>query len=163
MSATAAPPGTALASSQPKGRLLRILGVSFGITRVSTGGTPTSALFVATVFSIALVLSGSFDSLVGIAAVLLVANCVSGFTSLFILRRREPKLARPFKVWAYPWSNLVVLLVSAAFLVAAVVADLKDALFTLVLIVLACPLCFLFIRMRRIESPNVLIGTKALE
>ena len=133
------------------------------ITRVNTGGTPTSALFVATVFSIALVLSGSFDTLVGIAAVLFVANYVSGFTSLFMLRRREPRLARPFKVWAYPWSNLVVLLVSAAFLVAAVVADLKDALFTLVLIALACPLYFLFIRKHRVASPIVLPAMSELE
>ncbi len=133
------------------------------ITRVNTGGTPTSALLVATVFSIALVLSGSFDALVGIAAVLFVANYVSGFTSLFLLRRREPTLARPFKVWCYPWSNLAVLLVSSAFLIAAVVADPKDALFTLALIALACPLYFLFIRRYRVESVNVLIGTKAAE
>ena len=133
------------------------------ITRVNTGGTPTSALLVATVFSIALVLSGSFDALVGIAAVLFVANYVSGFTSLFMLRRREPTLARPFKVWGYPWSNLAVLLVSSAFLVAAVVADLKDALFTLALVALAGPLYFLFVRKHRVESANVLIGTNALE
>lgn len=186
VSATAAPAGTALASSQPKGRLLRILGVSFGIavivgdtigsgilrtpgemprwiTHVNTGGPPTSALLVATVFSIALVLGGSFDTMVGIAAVLFVANYVSGFTSLFMLRRRKPKLAHPFKVWGYPWSNLAVLLVSAAFLVGAVVDDLKDALFTLVLIALVCPLYFLFIRESRVETPNVLIGTNAVE
>ena len=116
------------------------------IARVNAGGTPTSALLVGTLFSVALALSGGFDTLVAIASVLFVANYVSGFTALFVLRRREPTLARPFKVWAYPWSNLAVLVGSVAFLVATVVADLKDALFTFALIALASPLYFLLIR-----------------
>ena len=126
------------------------------IARVNAGGTPTSALLAGTLVSITLVLSGSFDTLVGIASVLFVANYVSGFTSLFVLRRREPNLVRPFKVWGYPWSNLGVLVVSIAFLVAAVVADLKNAMFTFALIVLASPLYFLFIRRRVSAIPKVL-------
>ena len=134
------------------------------ITRVNAGGTPTSALLLGSVLSVSLVLSGSFDTLIAIAAVLFVANYVSGFTSLFVLRRREPKLARPFKVWAYPWSNLAVLLVSVAFLIAAVVADLKDSLFTLVLMALACPVYLLFIRKRGAERPEVqATGMRAME
>lgn len=43
MSDTAPPAGTALASSQPKGRLLRILGVSFGIA-VIVGDTIGSGI-----------------------------------------------------------------------------------------------------------------------
>jgi APA family basic amino acid/polyamine antiporter len=50
------------------------------VARVNSGGTPTSALLMGTLVSIALVLSGSFDTLVGIASVLFVANYVSGFT-----------------------------------------------------------------------------------
>ena len=72
------------------------------IARVNAGGTPTSALLVGTLFSVALALSGGFDTLVAIASVLFVANYVSGFTALFVLRRREPTLARPFKVWGLP-------------------------------------------------------------
>lgn len=126
------------------------------IERINAGGTPTSALLVGTLLSAALVLSGTFDTLIGIASVLVVTNYVSGFTALFILRKKEPTLARPFKVWGYPWSNLAVLLASAAFLVAVVVADLKDALFTLVLIALACPLYLLFIRRHRVRIPHVI-------
>ena len=86
-----------------------------------------------------LVLSGSFDTLVAIAAILFVVVYLSGFISLFVLRRREPELNRPFKAWFYPWGNLLVLLASAAFLVGAVIADLKDALFTVIFIALTIP------------------------
>lgn len=112
-------------------------------TEVNRGGTPGAALLVATVAAIGLVLSGSFETLIAIASFLFVAVYLSGFAALFVLRAREPELARPFKMWAYPWSNLAVLLASVAFLVASVVADLKDALFTLVFVALTLPIYFL--------------------
>jgi APA family basic amino acid/polyamine antiporter len=112
-------------------------------TSVNRGGTPGAALLVGTVAAIGLVLSGSFERLIAIASFLFVAVYLSGFAALFVLRAREPKLARPFRMWGYPWSNLAVLLASAAFLVATVVADLKDALFTLVFVALTCPIYFL--------------------
>lgn len=133
------------------------------LTSVNARGTPTPALLMGTLLATVLALSGSFETLIAICSILFAAVYLSGFVSLFLLRRREPNLPRPFRIWGYPWSNLAVLLVSAAFLVAAVVADLKDALFTLVLILLACPLYFLFIRKHRVESANVLIGTNAPE
>jgi APA family basic amino acid/polyamine antiporter len=55
---------------------------------------------------------------------------------------REPNLARPFKAWGYPWTPLFALLASGAFLVATIIGDLKDALFTLALIVLSYPLYY---------------------
>jgi serine/threonine protein kinase len=62
----------------------------------------------------------------------------------FGLAKREPDLPRPFKAWGYPLTNLGVLLASAAFLIATVVGDLKDALFTLILISLSYPV-YLFV------------------
>ena len=113
------------------------------ITSVNKGGTPTGALFLGTAIAVALVLSGSFETLIAMASFLFVAVYLSGFAALFVLRVREPELPRPFKMWGYPWTNLAVLLASAAFLVGSVVADLKDALFTLVLIALSYPIYFL--------------------
>ena len=101
------------------------------------------SLFLETGVAIALVLSGSFETLIAIAAFLFVAVYLSGFAAMFVLRLREPALPRPFKMWGYPWTNLTVLLASAAFLVGSIVADLKDALFTLVLIALSYPIYFL--------------------
>jgi APA family basic amino acid/polyamine antiporter len=109
------------------------------LTSVNRGGTPVMALLAGTVVAAILVLSGSFDTLVAIAAILFVVVYLSGFISLFVLRRREPRLNRPFKAWFYPWGNLLVLLASAAFLVGAIIADLKDALFTLIFVALTVP------------------------
>lgn len=119
------------------------------LTPVNRGGTPVIALLVGTIVAGVLVLSGSFDTLIAIAAILFVVVYLSGFISLFVLRRREPQLGRPFKAWFYPWGNLVVLLASAAFLVGAVIADLKHALFTVVFIVLTVPAYFILARFNK--------------
>jgi basic amino acid/polyamine antiporter, APA family len=123
-------------------------------TTVNKGGTPSMALLIGTTIAVALVLRGSFGTLVAIASFLCVTVYLSGFVALFVLRVREPELARPFKMWGYPWTNLAVLVASAAFLIASVVADLKDALFTLVLIALSYPVYFIVIHKRGRSLPK---------
>ncbi|MGA7381042.1 MAG: APC family permease [Terriglobales bacterium] len=110
------------------------------VTTVNAGGTPSTALFLGSAVAIALALSGSFETLIAIASFLFVAVYLSGFSALFVLRVREPNLPRPFKLWGYPWTNLAVLLASAAFLVASVLGDLKNALVALILIALSYPI-----------------------
>ncbi len=122
------------------------------VTAVNGGGTPMMALLVGTVVAGILVLSGSFDTLIAIAAILFVVVYLSGFISLFLLRAREPQLNRPFKAWIYPWGNLLVLLASAAFLVGAVIADLRDALFTVMFIALTIPAYSLTTRLNRFAA-----------
>lgn len=97
---------------------------------------------------IALILSGGFETLVAIASVLYVLVYMSGFGALLVLRRSEPGLARPYKVWCYPWSTLLVLAGSAAFFVAAVVGDLKNRRFALILVVCTYPLYARVVRNR---------------
>lgn len=118
------------------------------VASVNRGGTPTTALLLATIAGMVLVLSGSFEKLVAISAILFVVVYLSGFCALFVLRVREPGLPRPFKSWGYPWTNLGVLVISLAFLVASVVGDLKDALFTLVLVALSYPAYVLLVKRR---------------
>jgi APA family basic amino acid/polyamine antiporter len=108
-----------------------------GVTAVNKGGTPTGALLLCSLASITLVLFGTFDALVAIAAILFVAVYMSGFTALLVLRRREPNLPRPYKAWWYPWTTLCVLFASGAFLVGSIIGDLAHSLFTVILILLS--------------------------
>lgn len=115
---------------------------------VNSGGTPAGALLIGAIISIGLVLSGTFETLIAIASFLFVAVYISGFAALFRLRARQPELARPFKVWGYPWTTMGVLLASAGFLLASVISDVKHSLFTLVLIAMSYPIYFLGIKRR---------------
>ena len=123
------------------------------VASVNRGGTPATALFLGALVAIALVLSGSFENLSAIASFLFVTVYLSGFCALFALRMREPNLPRPFKLWGYPWTNLGVLLVSAIFLVASIIADLKHALFTLILLALSYPV-YLVMTIRKQQPPG---------
>jgi APA family basic amino acid/polyamine antiporter len=113
--------------------------VSRRVASVNSGGTPSAALLLIALAAIGLVLSGGYEKLIAISSFLVVVLYLSGFCALISLRVSEPNLPRPFKAWGYPWINIAVLLASGAFLVATIVSDLKDALFTLILIVLSYP------------------------
>ena len=79
------------------------------LVKVSEGGTPRVALGLTSVAAVLLILWGSLDELIALAAVLFVMNYVSGYSALFTLRWREPGLERPFRALGYPWATTVVL------------------------------------------------------
>lgn len=110
--------------------------------------SPALVLLLSTVATIALILGGGFETLIAIASVLYVLVYMSGFVALLVLRRSKPSLPQPYKVWCYPWSTLLVLAGSAVFFVAAVVGDLKNSLFALILAVCTYPLYPLVVRNR---------------
>jgi APA family basic amino acid/polyamine antiporter len=65
---------------------------------------PVHSIIAQAAWSGVLVLSGSLSQLVsytGFAVVLFSATAVA---AVFVLRRREPDLVRPFKAWGYPWA-----------------------------------------------------------
>jgi len=124
------------------------------VASVNSGGTPSAALLLISLASIALILSGGYGRLIAMASFLVVVLYLSGFGALFVLRVREPDLPRPFKAWGYPWTNLGVLLASAAFLIATIVGDLKDALFTLILIALSYPVYIFVVKRKRPPASN---------
>lgn len=69
--------------------------------------TPLVAIVAQGVWACLLVLSGRFEQLVeytGFAVVLFAGVAV---TALFVLRRRDPNEARPFRAWGYPLAPLV--------------------------------------------------------
>src|SRR6185312_11319249 len=109
------------------------------VTDINSGGTPAIALGLSAAIAVGLILSGDFSRLIAIASVMFVAIYVSGFSALFVLRKREAGLPRPFKVWGYPLTPLIVLSGSIAFLVGSAVEDWISAVFTLGVIALTYP------------------------
>jgi APA family basic amino acid/polyamine antiporter len=99
-----------------------------GVAAVNRRGTPATATAVTTAVAIALVASGTFQTLVGVASFFLAVNYCVCCLALIVLRRREPLLPRPFAAWGYPWSAGVVLAGAAAFLLGVVWGDTRTAL-----------------------------------
>ncbi len=109
------------------------------LAEVNEGGTPTLALVLTLLATGTLVLAGDFRVLLGIASFLYVVLYLSGIAAQLALRRSEPDLPRPFRVWAHPLPGLVVLAGSSAFLVAAVLTDTANSLVAALLIAASIP------------------------
>jgi APA family basic amino acid/polyamine antiporter len=111
--------------------------------RVNTVGTPTTALLITALVAIALAAVGSFDKLFALTAFLSVLVDVAAFGTLFVLRRKDPDRARPFKAWGYPFLPAIVLIGAIVLLIAFVVSSTQNSLFALIGIALSYPVYLL--------------------
>ena len=98
-------------------------------TGVNAGGTPTLALLLSTIVGVLFVV-GSFEIVIAMLSFFFVANYTLSYSSLFVLRKKEPQMERPYRAWGYPWTTGIALFASVLFLVASIVPDLKTALTT---------------------------------
>ena len=108
-------------------------------TRVNAGGTPVVALGLSGAVALAFLATGTFETMIAIAAFFFVANYSLSFVAVFVLRHREPEAPRPYRAVGHPWSTAVVLLGSLGFLSSAVVADRRNSLYALGIVLLSYP------------------------
>jgi APA family basic amino acid/polyamine antiporter len=124
---------------------------------VSTGGTPRVALAVTSLVTAALILSGTFEQIVAIAAVLFLLNYISAYGALFLLRRREPATLRPYRAFGFPYTTGVVLAGCLLLWIAAILEDLWSAFFAALLLI-ACAPVYLWIARRRRQSAPAMVN-----
>jgi APA family basic amino acid/polyamine antiporter len=115
---------------------------------VSVSGTPRFALGLSSVAAALLVLTGTFEQVVALSAVIFVFNYISAYAAVFVLRHREPTLPRPYRAVGFPVSTAVVLLGSVLFLAAAVAEDHRSAIIVAALLVASIPAYAVVVRRR---------------
>jgi basic amino acid/polyamine antiporter, APA family len=110
--------------------------------------TPNYALWIQAIWASLLVLSGSFDQLTDM--LVFAAFLFYGATTLgvFIMRIREPKLERPYKVWGYPVVPAFFLLFCAALILITFVTKPREAFLGILLILTGIPF-YLFWRNKK--------------
>jgi basic amino acid/polyamine antiporter, APA family len=115
---------------------------------VSESGTPRFALALSSAATMVLILSGTFEQIVALAAVLFLLNYVSAYLAVFVLRRREPGLSRPYRAWGFPFSTALALVGCLAILAAAVWEDVHSGLVAALLLAACMPLYWWLSRWR---------------
>lgn len=121
--------------------------------------TPHWSLLVGGLFGIMALCLGKTDQLVILSVLGAVVMYIMSMISLFILRKKEPGLHRPFKVPLYPWFPAIALLLSIVALLAIVYYNPRLSL--LFFGGLAITL-FLFVAMgkhRQVEGKDVILGS----
>lgn len=116
------------------------------VAKVNPGGTPALALLLSTIAGVLFVL-GSFERVIAMLSFFFVANYTLSYASLFLLRRREPEMPRPYRAWGYPWTTGIALLASAVFLIGSILTDQKNAPWALAMLLLSYPVFLVMKRM----------------
>jgi APA family basic amino acid/polyamine antiporter len=122
--------------------------------RVNAGGTPIVALGLSGVVAIAFLATGTFQTIIAIAAFFFVASYTLSFLAVFTLRRREPLAPRPYRAVGHPWTTGFVLAGSIAFLTSAVIADRRNSLYALGIVIVSYPV-FRLARRAPMSAPSV--------
>jgi APA family basic amino acid/polyamine antiporter len=122
--------------------------------------TPSFAIVAQAVWSAALVLTGSYDTLADYAMFatwLFYGVMVAG---VIALRRSRPDLQRPYKMWGYPFTALLFLAVTLWFLLNTMITRPVPAFAALGLIATGIPVYFIW---RKATPEPVALATSTRE
>lgn len=95
---------------------------------VNPSGTPDTATLLTAAVAVGLIATGTFQRLIAMTSFFLAANYSLCCVALFVLRRREPELSRPYRAWGYPWSVWLVTVGSVIFLLGMLAGDMFNGL-----------------------------------
>jgi APA family basic amino acid/polyamine antiporter len=109
--------------------------------------TPVGAIIAQGVVASAFALSGTFTQILTYTAFVNHSFMSLIVASVFVLRAREPQLARPYRTWGYPVTPLIFLAVSAWYLFGLLRDRLTGSLIGIGIMLLGVPF-YLFWRSR---------------
>ena len=113
---------------------------------VNKGGTPAPALFLTTCLALILAISGTYETLLEISAFIALTIDSLIYLALFVLRRREPELARPYRAIGYPILPAIALAAALFILALFVVGNTINSLIAVGIFVASYPI-FLLIKL----------------
>lgn len=119
-------------------------------TTINKGGTPIVALLVSSLFSLVLIIIGSFEVLFSFGTFMSVIVWGLAYCSLIKLRSKEPNLPRPYRSWGYPWTTLCVIIATLSLLIGFAYSDRENFVIILIITLISYP-AFLYLN-RRIKK-----------
>lgn len=104
--------------------------------------SPSMAIFLATGLGVVYVLFNNFQQLADKFVLGIWPFYILAVLAVFILRRREPALPRPYRAWGYPIVPAIFLLASIGMIVNALVTDLRNTGVTFGIILAGIPVYY---------------------
>ena len=121
-----------------------------GLARLSPRTrVPIRALFAQAAWASLLVLSGTFDELTDYAIFAILIFMALTTASVFVFRRRQPDLDRPYRTWGYPVVPALFLLVAAWLIANTLLTSPRQAFAGLGLMALGVPFYWYWSRRSR--------------
>jgi len=101
--------------------------------------TPDRAILLQAVWASILALTGTFSQLFTFVMFVSIMFWIAAAGAVIVLRRKQPDLPRPYKVWGYPWIPLAFILASAGILVSSLLESPVESLAGVGLTLLGIP------------------------
>ncbi|MBI4446441.1 MAG: amino acid permease [Acidobacteria bacterium] len=114
--------------------------------------SPASAILFQSLWAAVLILTGTFEQLIVYSGFVLVLFSALAVAAVMVLRRRHPKLDRPFRVPLYPYTPLVFVGFSIWILFYTLFGRPMESLLGIVTVLLGLPLYFW--GRRRLTQPS---------
>ncbi len=120
-------------------RVLQVMGedhpVLRRLARTKANGIPAAAVLTQAALTLGFIVTASFETILVFAGFILGLNSLFTVAGVFVLRIREPALARPFRAWGFPVTPLVYLGLTSWTLVYIALDRPAEALAALAMIV----------------------------
>jgi APA family basic amino acid/polyamine antiporter len=114
--------------------------------------TPAIAIVTSSVWAMLLAATGTFQQLLTYVVFVGWIFYALGALAIFVYRRREPNLARPFRTPGYPLTPILFVLSAAAIVINTIVTQPRNVIFALALMVLGVPAYYMW-RSRLAKAP----------
>jgi APA family basic amino acid/polyamine antiporter len=114
--------------------------------------TPVWSLVLQGIWSAALALSGRYDQLFTYVMFMMVLSYVITVAAIFVLRRKMPDRARPYRCTGYPWVPALYVIFGSLWTLNAIIERPKEALAGILIVIAGVPL-YLYWRLRKKAAP----------
>ena len=98
-------------------RIMETMGEDYSYIRIlsknNSQGIPIYAFILQLAICLLFIFTSSFEQVLMYTGIALIITNSATVAAVFVLRKREPELPRPYKVWGYPWTPILFLAVNA--------------------------------------------------
>ena len=120
-------------------RALQAIGEDFNslsfLSKVNKSDIPKNAIYFQSIISLIYIFTSSFEKIIIFAGMILALNSFLAILGVFVLRRKEPDLIRPYKTFGYPFVPAFYLIITFIMIAMAAANSPLNALGSITIII----------------------------
>ena len=137
-------------------RIIQAIGEDYDklsfLSKINQNGVPFNAFIIQLVISLGFILSSTFEEVVLYTGIILIITTSITVCSLIYLRLKEPYLNRPYKVWGYPFTPFIFIILNTWILVYTVYLKPAESITGICLMIFSLGLFFVLKREKKYEA-----------
>ena len=137
-------------------RIIQAIGEDYDklsfLSKINQNGVPFNAFIIQLVISLGFILSSTFEEVVLYTGIILIITTSITVCSLIYLRLKEPDLNRPYKVWGYPFTPFIFIILNSWILVYTVYLKPTESIIGICLMIFSLGLFFVLKREKKYEA-----------